>query len=84
MPVQKPALGSVKLLTPVRASKKQEQVLGSSQVLTPVRRSARKMEQGGKRTEGGAEALLEVTNFSYAANPQLQGGGPAEGCGDSA
>jgi hypothetical protein len=63
------------------------QVLGSTQVLTPVRRSARKLE-GGKKAEGGAEALLEVTNYSYVGNPQLQGAGPeaaqGEGRGDSA
>ena len=85
-PVAQKQLGSVKLLTPVRASRKQEAQLGSTQVLTPVRRSARKMEGGGKWAAGGAEALLEVTNFSYAANPELQGGpdAAAEGRGDSA
>ena len=50
-----PGYGSRSTLTPIRASRKQQQKLGSETVLTPVRRSSR--IRFGNKTNGGAEKV---------------------------
>eukprot|EP00891_Asterochloris_glomerata_P009774 jgi/Astpho2/9774/fgenesh1_pg.00149_%23_48_t len=59
-------LGSIALLSPVRATTRLREELGVSKVITPVRRSARKSLGGAL-----AASMLEEHGYAYAPNEAL-------------
>ncbi|EDQ89126.1 uncharacterized protein MONBRDRAFT_32557 [Monosiga brevicollis MX1] len=61
--------GSTVVLTPMRASRKEQEVLGSEVVLTPVRRSTRQTPSKYRRPAPTADA--DPANVAYKPNPAV-------------
>ncbi|KAL6782711.1 hypothetical protein ACKKBG_A07830 [Auxenochlorella protothecoides x Auxenochlorella symbiontica] len=65
----RPLLGTLPLLTPVRASAAVQGATGQRMAATPVRRSARKLRDSDPST--ASAAALAATDYAYVPNPML-------------
>jgi len=65
--------GMKPMLTPVRATKKEQEEYGSDLIVTSVRRSTRKTPSKYKSTEMDTDVvkMLESSDYSYKPNPAL-------------
>ena len=72
VPEEEPA--SLSMLTPVRASKKEQNELGTAMFLTSVRRSSRKTPSRyrSEMDQTGVSKMLAAADYSYKPNPALQ------------
>lgn len=74
VPEEEPAQASLSMLTPVRASKKEQDELGTSVFLTSVRRSSRKTPSRYRSEidQQNVAKMLAAADYSYKPNPALQ------------